>query len=66
MPSVMGARFAVQPFTEDQALEAVENPGREVVSHEAALQIVLFAASKRRPRFVDPAILSLLCRELNC
>jgi hypothetical protein len=65
MPSVMHARFLVAPFTENQALEAVEKPGREVVDAEAARQIVRVAASKRGPLLVDPAILCLLCRELN-
>jgi hypothetical protein len=65
MPSVMRARFVVPPFTEDQAREAVNKPGREVLDSEVAEQIVQFAVSKRGPHVVDPAILCLLCRELN-
>ena len=65
MPAVMRARFAVQPFTEEKALEAVEKPGQAVVDSEVARQIVRFTASKRGPGVVDPAILCLLCRELN-
>ena len=65
MPAVMRARFAVQPFTGEKALEAVEKPGQAVVDSQVARQIVRFTASKRGPGVVDPAILCLLCRELN-
>ena len=65
MPNVMRARLVIEPFSETQALEAVEIPGHQVVEHDVAREIVAVATSKRGQRVVDPAILNLLCRELN-
>ena len=66
MPAVMSSRQMIEPFTVEQALDVVAVPGAEVVEPEVAGQIVEAAASKGRgQRTIDPAILSLLCRELN-
>ena len=65
MPAVMRSRLVLEPFTDKQALEAVQGPGSEVLEPGVAQQIVDVAASKGRgQRVIDPALLSLICREL--
>jgi hypothetical protein len=74
IPSIMENRFRLGRMTEDQALEAVVEPGRTVVNPLVAREIVAFvagsvdaesASSKAGVPGVDPALLSLMCSELN-
>lgn len=48
MPSVMENRMRLKPMTEEQALQAVLGPGREIVEEPAAREIVAFVAGKAR------------------
>ena len=75
MPSIMENRLRLTRMTQEQALEAVIGPGKEVVSETVAREIVAFVAgssmsstngdSAPGPRDVDPSLLSLICSELN-
>lgn len=78
MPSVMHNRFAITRMNGEQALQAVEGPGRGIVESYVAERIVRFVAAPNRTRFsgngdgaglaslqLDPALLSVVCRELN-
>ena len=81
MPSVMHNRHALKPMTGVQALEAVLKPGGVLVDKGVARNIVRFvsAANETDPRLestangnadfqglqVEPALLSLVCSELN-
>lgn len=65
MPSIMRARFVLKPFTKDQAREAIFKPGGKVFEAGAPSKIVDLIASKEGDQVVEPAILSLLCRELS-
>ena len=62
-------RIAVTLFTFEQALDAVVKPGKDIVSRPVAEKIVqslLGESSKRKfSDRVDPAWLSLLCRQLD-
>lgn len=48
MPSVMENRMRLKPMTEEQALQAVTGPGREIVEEPVAREIVAFVAGKAR------------------
>ena len=48
MPSVMENRMRLNPMTEEQALQAVTVPGREIVEEPVAREIVAFVARKAR------------------
>jgi hypothetical protein len=65
MPSIMRERFVLEPFNEEEAIEAVEKPGKEILDSEVAQRIVAFAVGPGGSAVVEPAILSLLCRELS-
>jgi len=79
MPSSIHNRYRLTPMTGDAALEAVIGPGEGVVTPEVAEHIVRFVAAEedreesqekdaREPLAaleVEPALLSLVCRELN-
>ena len=77
MPSVMHNRFTIARMNGEQALRAVLEPGRGIVEEPVAQQIVRFVAANqsrataddeevRLDRLhVDPALLSVVCRELN-
>ncbi len=78
IPSVMGNRLRIQPLRGEQALDVVLKAGQKVVSPPVANQIVAFvagaadhsssngdAAPSLTNRDIDPALLSLFCRELN-
>ena len=69
MPSVMHNRFRLKRMDGRQALRPVLLPGRGVVTESVAEQIVRkVAADANRPLErleVNPALLSLMCRELN-
>jgi WD40 repeat protein len=77
MPSVMHNRFTIARMNGEQALRAVREPGKGIVEDPVAQQIVRFVAANqarataddedvRLDRLqVDPALLSVVCRELN-
>src|SRR4029079_11547784 len=67
MPSITQNRMRLARMTGDQALAAVLMPGGKLVSEEVAEAIVRFTAggSELRNAEVEPALLSLICRELN-
>lgn len=77
MPSVMHNRFSIARMNGEQALLAVQRPGRGIVEDRVAEQIVRFVAAANYSDgtegedlpfdrlLVDPALLSVVCRELN-
>lgn len=67
MPSISQNRLRLAPMTGEQALEAVLQPGRKLVSEEVAAAIVRFVAggAELANAEVEPSLLSLICRELN-
>jgi hypothetical protein len=77
MPSVMHNRYPLRPMSGDQALQAVLKPGFGLVDEPVARRIVRFvAAAQSQPAVeaqsvglsdltVEPALLSVVCRELN-
>lgn len=67
MPSLSQNRLRIAPMTGTQALEAVRRPGGRLVADEVAAAIVRFVAggSELTNAEVEPALLSLICRELN-
>ena len=67
MPSITQNRMRLARMTGEQALAAVVKPGGKLVSEEVAESIVRFIAggSELRNAEVEPALLSLICRELN-
>ncbi|MEE8525954.1 MAG: hypothetical protein V3T72_18615, partial [Thermoanaerobaculia bacterium] len=78
IPALSRGRFRLTPMNGDQARSAVVEPGRGLVSEEVAAEIVYFAAGEPsgedagdglRPELgdldVEPALLALVCRELN-
>ena len=67
MPSITQNRMRLARMTGAQALAAVRKPGGKLVSEEVAEAIVRFIAggSELPNAEVEPALLSLICRELN-
>jgi hypothetical protein len=67
MPSIAQNRVRLAPMTGQQALAAVVKPGKGLVNDEVAAAIVRFVAggSELQNAEVEPALLSLVCRELN-
>jgi hypothetical protein len=67
MPSISQNRLRLAPMTGEQALDAVLQPGKGLVSEEVAAAIVRFVAggAELGHAEVEPALLSLICRELN-
>ena len=67
MPSITQNRMRLARMTGKQALDAVMKPGGRLVSGEVAESIVRFVAggSELANAEVEPALLSLVCRELN-
>ena len=67
MPSISQNRLRLAPMTGDQALAAVLQPGRHLVTDEVAAAIVRFVAggAELAHAEVEPSLLSLICRELN-
>jgi hypothetical protein len=67
IPSISQNRLRLAPMTGTQALAAVLRPGRKLVSEEVAAAIVRFVAggAELANAEVEPALLSLICRELN-
>jgi hypothetical protein len=67
MPSISQNRLRLAPMTGDQALAAVMQPGKGLVTEEVAAAIVRFVAggAELAHAEVEPSLLSLICRELN-
>ena len=67
MPSIAQNRLRLAPMNGQQALAAVLKPGRGLVNQEVAEAIVRFVAggAELANAEVEPALLSLVCRELN-
>lgn len=67
MPSVSQNRLRIAPMTGQQALAAVLQPGKRLLSQEVAEAIVRFVAggAEISNAEAEPALLSLICRELN-
>jgi hypothetical protein len=78
IPSITENRFRLLAMNEEQAFQAVKEPGNKIVDPPVARQIVEFAAgesqgaalkgapaSVQRASSVSPALLSLICSELN-
>jgi hypothetical protein len=67
MPSISQNRLRLAPMTGDQALQAVLQPGKQLVNAEVAAAIVRFVAggAELANAEVEPSLLSLICRELN-
>ena len=72
MPALMQKRMRLSRMTGTQALEAVLKPGGAVVTDDVARAIVEFVAGARGGSAerlaeldVEPALLSVICRELN-
>ncbi len=72
MPALMQKRMRLARMTGQQALEAVLKPGAKLVEEPVARAIVEFVAGARGGSAerlaeldVEPALLSVVCRELN-
>ena len=69
MPSVMHNRMRLTRMSGTQALSAVVSAGRQLVSEAVAGRIIRFVARAHgagtRGDEVEPALLSVVCRELN-
>ena len=67
VPSISQNRLRLAPMTGTQALAAVLEPGKKLVSQEVAEAIVRFVAggAELSNAVVEPSLLSLICRELN-
>lgn len=72
MPAMMANRMRLARMTGTQALQAVIKPGAGLVTEEVACKIVEFVAGARGGSIerlaelnVEPALLSVVCRELN-
>ena len=68
MPSIMVSRFHLGPMTGRQALDAVYLPATEIVDEDVARHIVRFVADAEEYNdelVVEPALLSLVCAELD-
>ncbi|HLJ37100.1 MAG TPA: hypothetical protein VKT54_01685 [Steroidobacteraceae bacterium] len=67
IPSISQNRLRLAPMNGTQALAAVLQPGRGLVTQEVAEAIVRFVAggAELANAVVEPSLLSLICRELN-
>jgi len=67
IPSIVQNRLRLAPMTGTQALAAVLQPGRGLVTEDVAAAIVRFVAggAELANAEVEPSLLSLVCRELN-
>jgi hypothetical protein len=67
MPSITQNRQRLAPMTGQQAMAAVLQPGKGLVTDEVAAAIVRFVAGggEIANAEVEPSLLSLICRELN-
>jgi TolA-binding protein len=79
MPTIMQNRFALTRMNGSQGMEVVLGPGGDIVTEDVATQIIRFVssgqsaeddgnsgtASELAKLEVEPALLSVVCRELN-
>ncbi len=67
IPSIAQNRLRLAPMSGTQALAAVLQPGKGLVTQEVAEAIVRFVAggAELTNAVVEPSLLSLICRELN-
>ncbi len=67
IPSISQNRLRLAPMSGPQALAAVLQPGKGLVTQEVAEAIVRFVAggAELANAVVEPSLLSLICRELN-
>ncbi len=67
IPSISQNRLRLAPMSGTQALAAVLQPGKGLVTQEVAEAIVRFVAggAELANAVVEPSLLSLICRELN-
>src|SRR5258707_14926107 len=67
MPSISQNRLRLAPMTGEQALAAVLQPGKRLVTDEVAAAIGRFVAGGAglTPAGVEPAVLGPICRGLN-
>ncbi len=67
IPSISQNRLRLAPMSGTQALAAVLQPGKGLVTQEVAEAIVRFVAggAELTNAVVEPSLLSLICRELN-
>jgi len=67
MPSISQNRLRLARMNGTQALAAVMQPGKRLVTEEVAAAIVRFVAggAELANAEVEPSLLSLICRELN-
>src|SRR6202051_1936394 len=67
MPSISQNRLRLAPMTGEQALAAVLQPGKRLVTEEVAAGVLGFVAggAELAHAEVEPSLLSLICRELN-
>jgi hypothetical protein len=73
MPSLLPNRFRLERMTGAQALDVVQRGGRALIEPEVAREIVDFVSTSQRKqtsrameqRDVEPALLSVVCDELN-
>ena len=72
IPAITDTMYRLQPMTTAEAMRVVEMGGAGLVDHAVAGQIVSFVASARSSTgaddvesVVEPALLSVFCRELN-
>jgi len=67
IPSISQNRLRLAPMTGTQALAAVLQPGKGLVTEEVAEAIVRYVAggAELANAVVEPSLLSLICRELN-
>ena len=72
MPAITDTMYRLRPMTTAEGLRVVEIGGGRLVDHDVAEQVVHFVASARLEHgteasdaVVEPALLSVFCRELN-
>lgn len=65
LPSMLARRCRLEPMTCEQALQVVQRAGGALVSDAVAEDIVAFVATGGNGQRVEPAILSVVCDELN-
>ncbi|MEY2562404.1 MAG: hypothetical protein QOH88_597 [Verrucomicrobiota bacterium] len=76
--AIMFNRFRLMPLNGEQALEVILKPGGHLVEEQVALRIIDFVSSSERSRLqnevtraqiaqraIEPALLSVILRELN-
>ena len=72
IPSLRHNRISLQVLNEEQAMEIIMNVGKDILTHDIAIQIIQKVTNKKnfsidgQPEIdVEPSILSLFCNELD-